>query len=296
MNFSEYQRKALETDQVPGAGEKSLIVPLLGLAGETGSLITEYKKLLRDGPAYRVFDERIAEEIGDILWYLANVASKAGVDLQEIAESNLRKVQNRWKRTEEKPLLPGIGQRFYDERFPSSEQLPRHFTVAIQEERDGATPRVRVSMDTQQLGSELTDNAYEDDGYRFHDVFHFAYAAVLGWSPVSRAIMRRKRKSDPKIDEVEDGGRAAVIEEAVAALAFDYAKNHSFLKDVRTLDYTLLTTVKSLTNHLEVATQSLHAWEEAILQGFAVWREVVERRGGKIIGNMQDRSVSYLSL
>jgi len=51
MNFSEYQRKALETDQVPGAGEKSLIVPLLGLAGETGSLITEYKKLLRDRPA-----------------------------------------------------------------------------------------------------------------------------------------------------------------------------------------------------------------------------------------------------
>jgi NTP pyrophosphatase (non-canonical NTP hydrolase) len=293
MNFSEYQRKALETDQVPGAGEKSLIVPLLGLAGETGSLITEYKKLLRDGPAYRVFDERIAEELGDILWYLANVASKAGMDLQEIAESNLRKVQNRWRRTEEKPLLPGIGQRFYDDTFPPGEQLPRQFIVAIREEGDGKNPTVRISMDGEQLGNQLTDNAYEEDGYRFHDVFHFANAAVLGWSPVARAITKRKRKSNPKIDEVEDGGRAAVIEEAVAALVFDYAKNHSYLREVRTLDYALLTTVKSLTNHLEVATQSLHAWEESILQGFGVWREVVERRGGKILGNMQERSVSY---
>jgi len=120
--------------------------------------------------------------------------------------------------------------------------------VAVSEEQSVAGPRVRISMDGQQLGNELTDNAYEDDGYRFHDVFHFAYAAVLGWSPVARAIIRHKRKSDPKVDEVEDGGRAAVIEEAVVALAFDYAKTHSFLKDVRTLDYTLLTILNLCTH------------------------------------------------
>ena len=42
--------------------------------------------------------------------------------------------------------------------------------------------------DSQRLGNDLMDNAYEDDGYRFHDVFHLACAAVLGWSPVLRAL------------------------------------------------------------------------------------------------------------
>jgi hypothetical protein len=45
------------------------------------------------------------------------------------------------------------------------------------------------------LGDDLTDNAYVDDGYRFHDVIHLALIAHLGWSPVVRGLMRRKRKS-----------------------------------------------------------------------------------------------------
>lgn len=292
MTFQEYQQQALETDQVPGTGEKSLAVPLFGLAGEAGSLLTEYKKLLRDGPAYRVFDERIAEELGDILWYLANIASKAGLNLEEIAKANLSKVRNRWKRTEEKGAPP----KFYDDSFPLTEQFPRKFAIAIEEDHKGKNPRVRVSMGDRQLGSFLTDNAYKDDGYRFHDVLHFAFAAVLGWSPVTRAIMKRKRKSNPQIDEVEDGGRAVVIEEAIVALVFDYAKKHSFLESVESLDYTLLRTIKSLTEHLEVSSQSLYVWEKSMLQGFSVWRQVVDHAGGQIIGDMDESSVRYESL
>ncbi len=63
------------------------------------------------------------------------------------------------------------------------------------------------------VGDRLTDNAIEPDDYRFHDVFHYAYVAVLGWSPVIRALLRRKRKSDPKLDDAEDGARAILIEE-----------------------------------------------------------------------------------
>ncbi|MFX5743284.1 pyrophosphatase, partial [Acinetobacter baumannii] len=58
------------------------------------------------------------------------------------------------------------------------------------------------------VGDRLTDNAAEPDDYRFHDVFHYAYIAVLGWSPVIRSLLRLKRKSVPKIDEVDDGARA----------------------------------------------------------------------------------------
>ena len=75
---------------------------------------------------------------------------------------------------------------------------------------------IRVLINGVPFGEELTDNAYDHDGYRFHDIFHFAYAAVLGWSPITRALLRRKRKSRPLVDEVEDGGRAAVIEEGIA--------------------------------------------------------------------------------
>ena len=80
---------------------------------------------------------------------------------------------------------------------------------------------------------------------------------LLGWSPVPRAILKRKRKGDPLKDEVEDGGRAAVIEEGVAALVFDYARVHGWLIGVVDLDYDLLRRVKSVTSHLEVGRCSI---------------------------------------
>jgi NTP pyrophosphatase (non-canonical NTP hydrolase) len=95
MDMKKYQREALRTDRVPKTSEddeNSLIVPMLGLAGETGQLLSEYKKHLRDGDAYKLFKERVGEELGDLLWYVANVASKFGLDLDQIAADNLRKV------------------------------------------------------------------------------------------------------------------------------------------------------------------------------------------------------------
>ena len=86
-------------------------------------------------------------------------------------------------------------------------------------------------------------------------------AAVLGWSPITRALLRRKRKSRPLLDEVEDGGRAAVIEEGVAALAFDYARRHHMLEGVNMLDFQLLRTIKDMTSHLEVSQCTTGDWE-----------------------------------
>ena len=71
MELRAYQIESLRTDQVPsdGGGDiaASLVVPMLGLAGETGQLLSEYKKHLRDGDAHRLFKERVAEELGDLL-------------------------------------------------------------------------------------------------------------------------------------------------------------------------------------------------------------------------------------
>lgn len=109
-----------------------------------------------------------------------------------------------------------------------------------------------------------------------------------------RALLRRKRKSQPLLDEVEDGGRASVIEEGVAALAFDYARRHRFLDGVAALDFQLLRTIKDMTSHLEVRQCTTGEWEQAILQGFEVWRAVLDARGGRIAVDLDARRISFL--
>ena len=292
MDLKTYQAQALLTDQVPGTSDDqtaaALIVPMLGLAGETGQLLSEYKKHLRDGAAHRLFKDRVGEELGDLLWYIANVASKFGLDLDQIAEKNLDKVRARFA-----PISAQAPQR--DSEFPDVERLPRQMTVWLVEE-PGSSPRpkVRMTINGEGIGSLLGDNAYDPDGYRFHDVFHLAYAAILGWSPNLRAFLKRKRKSRPLLDEVEDGGRARIIEEGVSALAFDYARVHSFLEGVSEVDYGLLRTIQSMTSHLEVGEATAADWERAILEGFAVWRQVLANNGGEISVDLDARAISYL--
>lgn len=292
MDLKAYQAQALLTDQVPikGDGDSTvaLIVPMLGLAGETGQLLSEYKKHLRDGAAHRLFKERVSEELGDLLWYIANVASKFGLDLDQIAEKNLEKVRARFA-----PLSPQAPQ--HDSEFPDLERLPRQMIVRLTEEPgSGTRPKVRMTINGEGIGSLLGDNAYDPDGYRFHDVFHLAYAAILGWSPNLRAFLKRKRKSRPLLDEVEDGGRARIIEEGVSALVFDYARAHSFLAGISEVDYRLLRTIQSMTSHLEVGEASAADWERAILEGFAVWRQVLANNGGEISVDLDARAISYL--
>ena len=101
MELNEYQRLANQTDQQPETGSfeadpRSILVPILGLAGEVGELLGEHKKWLRDGDSYKLFPDRVREELGDLLWYLSNVAAKHGLTLEDVATYNLDKTQRRW--------------------------------------------------------------------------------------------------------------------------------------------------------------------------------------------------------
>ena len=290
MDLNYYQQLAQLTDRVPsksaaGAGI-DLMVPLLGLAGETGELLSEYKKRLRDGESHLLFKEKICEELGDILWYIANVAEKSGLSLEDVAQKNLDKANGRWGHGDTSALV-------FDESFPEQERLPRKFEISLGEVNVDGKSKIRMLMNGTQVGDDLTDNADDPDGYRFHDVFHLAYIAVLGWSPVVRSLMKRKRKSKPKIDEVQDGGRAQVIDEAVAALVFDYAKEHRWLEGVTELDYKLLRTIKGVTSLLEVKERSPGEWQKAILLGFEVWRKVLRSNGGRLKIDQDSRSIIY---
>jgi NTP pyrophosphatase (non-canonical NTP hydrolase) len=294
MDFSQYQQKALLTDQVNNQSEDNhnkheIIVPLLGLAGEAGSLLTEYKKHLRDGDAHKLFKEGIAEELGDLLWYIANISSKFELNLNEIAEGNLQKCYDRWGQDKKENSTGYI----FDRSFPESERLPRQFSVEITETKENDSIKMQAFINGKQIGNDLTDNSYSEDGYRFHDIFHFAYVAVLGWSPVFRSLFKCKRKSNSKIDEVEDGGRAVAIEEGISALVFSYAKDHDFLEGVTAIDYPFLKTIKGMTYHLEVSQCSLADWQKAIIMGFDVWREVNKNSGGKVIVDIDNSSIIY---
>ena len=128
--------------------------------------------------------------------------------------------------------------------------------------------------------------------YRFHDVFHLAYAAVLGWSPVLRALLKCKRKSLPWLDENQDGARAILIEEGISTFIFNHAKPH-FFEGATGVDYRLLSTIKDFVKGYEVEDQPLWAWERAILRGYDIFRELTARHNGRVILDMRKRDIFF---
>jgi NTP pyrophosphatase (non-canonical NTP hydrolase) len=99
MDFSTYQRKSRKTAVYPKLG-RNPVYPTLGLAGEAGEVAEKVKKMIRDDrgrlTAQRAQD--IALELGDVLWYVANLASELSMKLDAIASMNLRKLESRRRR------------------------------------------------------------------------------------------------------------------------------------------------------------------------------------------------------
>jgi len=285
MDLRTYQERARQTDRNPGTDEQARMIPLAGLASETGELLGEFKKYLRDGKSHKLFQERLAEEVGDLLWYVANVATKFGLDLAQVAEQNLAKCEGRWG---------GLPDReSFDAGFPDGERFPRQFDVDFLTYHDESdSPRVRVMYQGRQFGDDLTDNAYVRDDYGYHDVIHLAFVAALGWSPLVRKMLKAKRKSKAKVDQVEDGGRAIATEEGLSAMIFAYARDYNFLEGKSSVSTGLLRMIKNMVRHLEVSACSTGEWEHAIIQGFRVWRQVKERRGGTVHVDLDQRSIT----
>ncbi len=379
LTFSAYQSAAQRTDQRRGVDD-GIVFPLLGLFGETGSLLSEVKKKQRDPVAYLGYEESVLEELGDVLWYLAAVADRAhltladlavnldcdfaawqsdgkmdltftdveratqpianvpspqferallqlsaevgllmtdhsagrlqknrsalkgrligvlralrtaaneaGVPLSRAAESNLAKIDDRWPPARVAPPL-------FDDGFPVVEQLPRRLVIGIAEvDQDGKTVS-RLTRDGTPVGDPLTDNRAEDDDYRFHDVFHLSYAAHLGWSPTLRRLLRVKRKSDPLVDEVQDGARAVLIEEGIATWIFNHAQRLALFEGIETLDYGLLKSVRRFVSGYEAENCPLWLWEEAILKGYEIFRKVKTHRGGNVGVDLNERKIWF---
>ena len=293
MDFDAYQDAASATDQFPAQKAKSddgLMIPLLGIAGETGTLLAEFKKKIRDKDSYQGFQEKAEEELGDILWYLSNIATRLVLSLSEIASKNLQKTNERW------PIAGDHDDMFlfFDEGFPPKERLPRSLKVRVFESDKGKQARMEILPDGIPLGDPLTDNAYDDDGYRFHDVMHLSNMAVLGWSPVVRSLLKLKRKSQPKTDEVEDGARAIVLEELVVAFVYGNARERKYYENIRHLDSEMLSTIKRIVRHLEVGTRRTQDWERAIFQGYAAFRHLLAKREAVLHLDLRKRELAIV--
>lgn len=276
MHLRQYQRKAMVTrqslpaDVAPGAGH------LLSIVAQVGDLARQYQRAQRDGEQQGWGKIRLREELGDVLWHLTAFADDLGLDMADVAAANLAKTAGRW--------IPSSDWHVFDSGFPAAEQLPSVIEYEFRTHRkpDGVLATT-VRCNGQQAGDTLTDASRNSDSYRLHDAFHLSYACLLGWSPVTRALLGCKRRSDPMIDENEDGGRAIAIEEGLTATIFAYAATRDYLRGASHIDGDVLASVATATAQLEVGARTAADWERAILAGFDVWNQLSAHGGNGLV-------------
>lgn len=104
ISFDEYQKAARVFALYPNHGTGELVYPVLGLSGEAGECGDKVKKMIRDHGLYELDDcKKLPEhlkasllaELGDVLWYAAAICNELGVNMSDVANSNLHKLQSR---------------------------------------------------------------------------------------------------------------------------------------------------------------------------------------------------------
>lgn len=227
--------------------------------------------------------------IDKILGDLSSLAKLSDINLSTIAKKNTDKNLFYWSKFEDIPA------RNHDYKYPIYEQLPRKFSIDIHSINDDQS--VFMTMNDVVIGDQLTDNSYMDDGYRFHDIFHLAGAVTLGWSPVFRRMLKLKRKSNHKTDEIEDGARAAIVEEAVINHIYDYARSTSnFLEGMKRIDLDLIRRVQSMVRGYEVAECEPWEWQDCIIKSYELFRQLKVQKSGRLVLDAEKRSLTLQKL
>lgn len=247
----------------------------LQLAARVGSLLGDVNSYVRNR-------ELLKGHLVEIFRSIIRSAEDANVLIDDVIRANIAKVTGRWP-------IERVYTPLFDAKMKPDEQLPRRIEMLIEEQTVGDKTFVIQKCKGIRIGDRLTDNKTEQDDYRFHDVFHLGYAAVLGWSPVIRGQFRVKRKSIPSLDENQDGARATLIEEGVATWVFNHALRLKFFADITALDFSLLKAIQELVQGYEVSDCPLWMWEKAILDGFKAFRFLREHRRATVIADLNNR-------
>jgi hypothetical protein len=313
MELGEYQLVASQTSKLPINEPGQALPPLLGLASEIGSLLDVYKRYMRDSTDLSASRAFFKEELGDLLWYAAAVATACGLNLEEIAHDNLMKTRSLYPINSAENSLATLP--ILDDSYPATERFPRRMvlefrdsdadppaaTIRLLSAEPNAFPDGPIEVQGKlrgyqvggQVGDPLTDNARRQDDYRFHDAIHLGFVAVLGWSPTMRTLLRIKRKSDKVIDEAEDGARATFAEEGLAAVLAHLAhQRNEFTQEVH-VDSSTLMVVRAATAELEVQQLPLWLWRRAITQGFTAMHQLAENGGGRVTVNLDEKTLLF---
>lgn len=254
----------------------------------TGSLDSTLVRLGQTAAALLGGEPKQSDLIAFARAYLDSIHA-AQLSFSDVARGNLKKARGAFI----EPETVDLENLDFDKQFASEEQLPRNFRIRINERNSGKS---YLQWNGVFIGDPLTDNISDQDGYRFHDVFHFAFAAVLHWSPVMRALIKHKRKSNPKFDEEEDSGRAIVVEEGLTAWLFTKAKELNYFENQERVSLGILKSIGEFVTGYEVDRCPLKLWERAILNGYAVFRQLKANQGGWIVGDRQNRTIEYMPL
>lgn len=237
-----------------------------------------------------VAEKPVERALGEIVWHVSALARLYDLSLDSVVEANKQKVAFRMTRGQPTPL--------HDEDVPrTDQQFPRKFEIAFLTVGKGHS---RMYMSGRQIGDELTDNAYEDDGYRFHDALHVANAAILGWSPVLRSVLGRKRKYDA-IDEVQDGARATIVEEAIVKVTYSEGVRLAgyptelvqFFSRRSDISFRFLDLIHTFVVGLEVEKNKYWEWEDAIMEGHRVFYELNKEEQGTVSVDLDDRTIKF---
>lgn len=251
-------------------------VAVRSLAGKVGELVSHSGKKVA------------SSSIFSILALFFVIAWKSGLSIEKIAGENIRKIRGRWPgpHRSRTPL--------FDAQCMPAEQLPRKIWVRFDERTVRGVSYVYISLNGVSVGDRLTDNSHTADDYRFHDVFHIAYAACLGWSPVFRSLLKAKRKTIPQLDENEDGARAIIIEEGISTWMFNLAREHLFAGvDEAGFPYSVLKQLSSFVKGYEVEVCQPWEWADAVLTGFRIFRELKTHRRGYVFADLDLRTASF---
>lgn len=264
--------------------------PAIGANGHLWSLIEAIMRLnsilAADDEHFAVDAGNLEEALGEVTQMVLHALGREGLDLTLILEENLRKTKGLFGE------IAGVAPH-HDARFHDYEQLPRTGLIEFIERPRGSVPEVLLRMNGMTIGDRLTDNFADPDGYRFHDALHLGYVAVLGWSPVTRALLRLKRKSDNVVDEQQDGARAIIIEEAITLQVFNHARDNNLFLRIERLDYSILKWIQKMVRGLEVDTSTAAEWQRAILEGYKAFRQLKENRGGALTIDAVHRGLIY---
>ena len=292
FDLDDYQRLAFLTARTKGAEFERVCLAILSQLGAEVLRTTLPPVELELNR--KLEDRDLAVVLGEIVWHLAAVATMSGLTLGRIAADNQAKVTGRYRRLTPTPLP--------DDGYPGHERFPRRLQVCFVTVGKG---RSQMYFQGRPLGNELTDNVLDEDGYRFHDVMHLAFLAKLGWSPVLRKLIGRKRKSSPQIDEVQDGARAQIVEELIIksvhseittglrASQLGSSSSGQPSSNAEIVPFRFLSQLPRLAAGLEVAASQLWEWEDAIVEGSRLFLCLREHGNGTVWLDLDARTIEY---